>query len=149
MKCCIALRLIINNLSSLLKGFHTFPKERILPEGIICDSKYLKYSSGSPKGIPRLFCSPTEIHTCVSKDNICSPKGIHRFPKEIFCCPKAIHICVSKDNICSPKGIHRFPKEIFCCPKAIHICVSKDNICSPKGIHLNPKEIFRSPKEIT
>ena len=104
MKCCIALCLIINNLSSLLKGFQTFPKERILPEGIICDSTCLKYSSGSSKGIPRfpqeIFCSPTGIHTCVLKDNTCSPKGIHSFPKEIFCCPKAIHICVSKDNSC-------------------------------------------------
>jgi len=123
MKCCIALCLIINSLSSLLKGFHIFPKERIPPEGITCDSKYLKYTTGSPKRIPRflkeIFCSPKGIHTCVSKDNICSPKGIPRFPKKIFCSPKGIHTCVSKDKICSPKGIHRFPKEIFRSPKGI------------------------------
>ena len=39
MKCCIAPCLIINSLSSLLKGFHTFPIERIPLEGIICDPK--------------------------------------------------------------------------------------------------------------
>lgn len=61
----------------------------------------------------KIFCSREKI-ICVSKDSIPWYRNVrHCLPTPILASPKRFKIYVSEDRVCSPKGIHRFLKEII------------------------------------